>query len=367
MRDNNGPEMPSALGHLIAIDLSESIGGQYCGRLLADFGARVTVVEPPGGSPIRRLPPRAKNTSDSLVFRHLNAGKDSRVIDWRTADGWGHLAALVAVSDVVILPPGEDAGRFTAMNPKAIVARVDDFAPGTPMTQWQGPEMVIQALSGMMHNNGALGREPLYGTGSRSAYAAGLAAYIGILTALYARTSAGGQTVMIDRAETAASMAFPYVMQFLYSGHDRTRAELSIPAGQVLCRDGWVCIWIYNFRWRALCEALELTELIEDSRFADPVTRRKNWDELFRIIQEKVGNRDAEGVVDALQTAQVIAAKAPVLAELHADRHLAARHYWEDDGQGRMLGPPFRMSRTPRAALRPAPSLDASAFESAAE
>ena len=55
------------------------------------------------------------------------------------------------------------------------------------------------------------------------------------------------------------------------------------------CRDGWVCIWIYNHRWQAMCAALGLPDIEHDPRFADPATRRRNWDTLFAIIQDKVG------------------------------------------------------------------------------
>ncbi|CAN5340666.1 CoA transferase [soil metagenome] len=365
---------PTALGHLTVADLSDSIAGQFCGRLFADYGAEVLLVEPARGSPVRAMPPMSTDgLGESLLFRHLNAGKRSVALDPTTVAGRRAQDEILAASDVAILPAGADARHFAVLCPKAVIVAINNFAPETPLAHWKGPEIVIQALSGMMHNNGACGRQPLYGTGDRSAYAAGQAAYIGATTALYAREALGtGQIVSIDRAETAVAMAFPYVMQFIYSGHDRSRAELSIPAGQVLCRGGWVCIWIYNFRWKAVCETLGLPELTDDPRFADPATRRGNWDELFRIVQKKVGDRDAEELVGALQDAEVIAAVAYRPSELHSNRHLAARHYWQQidtsEGSQTVLGPPFRMSRTPRRLRGGAPCRgDAAAVASAAE
>jgi crotonobetainyl-CoA:carnitine CoA-transferase CaiB-like acyl-CoA transferase len=349
----------TALDGIAVADLSDSIAGQYCSRLLADYGARVTLVEPPEGSPIRRAPPISIKSSESLLFRHLNAGKQSIALPADATERQRRISDIVATVDVVVLPRTAERCSLPTIPQRVIAAQIDDFSPQSPFASWQGPEMIVQALSGMMHNNGAYGREPIYGCGERSAYAAGLAAYVGVLTALYARPKLGrGQVVAIDRAETAAAMAFPYVMQYLYSGHDRSRAELNIPAGQVRCRGDWVCIWIYNFRWRALCRALGLERLIDDPRFCEPAIRRTNWDEMFAIFQEHLADRAADELVEVLQAAQIIAAKAPGPSELHGDRHLAARGFWETSGGERILGAPFRMSATPRRTPAPAPRLN---------
>jgi crotonobetainyl-CoA:carnitine CoA-transferase CaiB-like acyl-CoA transferase len=190
--------------------------------------------------------------------------------------------------------------------------------------------------------------------------AAGLAACVGTLTALHARGVDGpGQVVRVDVAETAAAMCFPYVVQHLYNGTERRRSDLAVPAGQVECRDGWVCIWIYNHRWKAVLGALGLGELEADPRVAEPTVRRRNWAELFALIQERVRGLAAEEVVEALQAAQVIAAKSYRPSELGRARHLRERGYWgEADGRP-VLGPPWRLERTPRRAPRPAPEIGA--------
>lgn len=349
--------MPGALGHLLVVDFSDTLAGQYCARLLADFGADVMLVEPPAGSPIRRLEPFSAS-GNSLQFFHLNTNKRSSVLDLQTEAGRSRLQALMAGADVVVVPPFYDAEAVQKRNPRAVVVAPSSFGTDGPLADWQGPEIVLQALSGMMHNNGSPGREPLYGTANRAALATGLGAYIGTLTALYAReTTRRGQVVRIDAAETAAAMCFPYVMQHIYNGTDRARTDQAVQAGQVRCRDGWVCIWIYNFRWHALLMALDLPELEHDPRFADPAERRANWDALFAIFQAKVADVGAEELVDILQQAQVIAAKAYQPAELIGNRHLAARHYWESVDGRTILGAPFRPYATPRQIRSAAPEL----------
>ncbi len=339
--------MAGALDHLVVVDRSESLPGQFCARLFADNGARVILDEPPGGSALRRSEPFSRD-GDSLTFRHLNTGKESVL---------GADPSLLAAADVILPAAAEDADALSRACPGAVIVVLSEFGPDGPLADWAGGELVIQALSGMMHNNGAAGREPLYGTGERAAMAAGLAAYVGAAAALHARGDAGqGQVVRVDVAETAAAMCFPYVVQHLYNGTVRRRTDLAVPAGQVQCRDGWVCIWIYAHRWAAVLGALGLEEIRHDPRFADPATRRRNWAELFALIEARVGDQSAEDVVDRLQKAQVIAAKAYRPSELGTTRHLVERGYWREAGGRRVLGAPWRLAATPQVAPRPAPA-----------
>jgi crotonobetainyl-CoA:carnitine CoA-transferase CaiB-like acyl-CoA transferase len=335
-----------ALHGLRVVDLSESIAGQYCSRLFADYGAEVVLAEPPGGSAIRRHPPISVAGDVSLTFLHLNTGKTSVIIDELAEE---ERERLLAGADVVLLPAAGSVA-LPRLAPSTVVVDVSAFGREGPRAGWKGPEIVIQALSGMMFNNGEDGREPLYGCGERSSHAAGLAAYIGALGALHARSRMGrGQHVDIAAAETAAAMCFPHAFQHIYSGTLRTRADRTNPCGQILCRDGWICIWIYNHRWERFCETVGLQPLLHDARFADPVIRRQNWMELFAIIQAHLGDEEAEALVDRLQRADIIAAKSYRLTELPSQAHLRERRYWEalPDGR-RILGAPWRFSATPR-------------------
>lgn len=340
--------IPTALAAYRVVDLSDSVGGQFCARLFADMGAAVTLVEPPAGSATRRIGP-FDGKGRSLQFFHLNFNKRILALP-ATGD---KMDELLRTADVVVASGNFDAQRASALNPDVVPVEVTPFGTDGPLRHWKAPEIVLQALSGMMNNNGTPGREPLYGVGQRASYAAGVAAYAGAVAALFARNAgAGAQRVAVDAAETAAAMCFPYVLQYIYNGTDRRRGDQDLPAGQVMCRDGWVCIWVYSHRFAAACATLGLDALIHDPRFADPSQRSSNWDAFFALVQEKVADREAQDVVASLQEAQVIAAKANRPSELAAHPHLATRGYWEIVTRGgeprRVLGPPFRMSRTPR-------------------
>lgn len=342
--------MTSALERFRVLDLSESIAGQYCCRLISDYGGSVLMIEPPKGSATRLLPPLNED-GRSLAFRHLNHGKIIHRLD--PGSTASQLGALAAGADLAVVPAGFDAAAILEAAPDCIILDVSTFGADGPYSDWQGGEMVVQALSGMMNNNGEAGRPPLFGTGHRAAYAAGLAAYISALALLLAREAGGGERrASVDVAETAAAMSFPYVLQYAYNGTDRRRGDQEIPAGQVLCRGTWVCIWVYPFRFAAMCRTLGLAHLIDDPRFAETGERTRNWTALFDEIQDALADRDAEEVVRQLQEAQVIAACAYRPSELANNPHLAQRGFWQmtqmEGEPVQVLGPPFRMSRTPR-------------------
>lgn len=342
--------MTTVLAGYTVIDLSDSIAGQYCCRLFSDFGARTILVEPPGGSAVRGIGP-FDTEGNSLTFFHLNVGKEVAALE-RPGDAKA-IREFLADADVAVVRSDADVEGMRAVNRGCVIVDVSAFGADGPYRDWKAPEIVVQAMSGMMSNNGAVGREPLYGVGNRASYAAGMAAYISATIALFARNDgAGGQRASVDVTETATAMCFPYVLQHIYNGTDRRRGDQEIPAGQVLCRGTWVCIWVYAFRFAAMCETLDMHDCIDDPRFSDPGARARNWDELFAIVQEKVRDRHAEDVVRSLQKARVIAACAYRPTQIMDNPHLSFRDYWEriDDGGERrlMLGPPFRMGKTPR-------------------
>ncbi len=331
--------MKGALERLVVQDRSGTVAGQFCGKLLADFGADVWLEVP---DDVTGIAPGGRGTSQVPLDLHLNLGK--------------HRGRPPSPPDVLLCGPHDDPATLRDLWPAALIVRITGFGDDGPKADWQAPEIVLQAASGMMISNGIRGREPLYGTGERASYAAGQAAYIQILASLRARGATGqGDTIRIDAAETAAAMCFPYVLQTIYNGTDRRRGDQDIPAGEVLCRGSWVCIWVYSNRFEALCTLLGLGACLTDPRFAEVPVRQQNWAAFFSLVQEKVAERDPEGFVAELQAKGIIAARAYRISEIRESRHLAERGYWRRitiNGETHVLpGVPFRLSRTPAREL----------------
>lgn len=354
--------MAGALESVRVLDLSDSIAGQFCGRMLADYGADVTLIEPPAGSPIRRMGPFAPgDAGESLLFLHLNTGKASIPIDRSSEAGRMRLHGFVAEADVAIVASKIERDALRAANPHCIVAFVSNFGADGPYRHWRGTEMIHQALAGIMRRNGSPDRAPLYGCGDRASYGAGVAAYISVLAALFARGRIGaGQAVSVDIAETTAAMANPFVTQYIYNGMEEPRGR-RMPLARLRCRDGWVGIWLHVHLWPALCEALGLPELVEDARFAQAKMRLDNWPALESLIQAHVAEWSAADLLARLQMRKIVTAPAHRLTELRDDPHLLSRGYWETvatpAGERPILGPQFRFSATPRRVRGGPPAL----------
>ena len=355
---------PALLG-IHVLDLTDDIAGQYCARMFADYGAQVTLVEPPDGCHMRQRPPLRGDGDgrESLLFFHLNQGKSSRIVDRGEQAGREALAEMAKVADVIIVGPGEDRTSLRRASPQSIICLVSDFGVTGPLAGWLATELVHQALSGNMNQNGEPDREPLYGCGDRASYAAGVAAFIAALSAVFVRCRDGlGQDVSVDIAETAASLWYPYATQYVYNGSLETRGDERQPLGYVRCADEWIAFWVFNDRWLGFCEVMGAPHLADDPRFSQPLERINNWNTLVAEVGEFARHRGADELVAALQARQLVAAKSYRLSALWQDcRHLAERKFWEnvptDQGYRTILGPQFRLSASPRKVMFAAPSL----------
>ena len=169
------PTITRALAGIRVLDLSGTVAGQFCGRLFADNGADVLLGEPPGGTPIRRSPPLVvgpDGSSQSALFWHLNLGKSSAELD--PTAGKDRLRAAGQDADVVIVDQDAEVAELVeAISGPRVVCSITPFGPDGPFQNWQGSELVYQALAGVMFENGEAGRPPLYGVGHRASYAAG--------------------------------------------------------------------------------------------------------------------------------------------------------------------------------------------------
>jgi crotonobetainyl-CoA:carnitine CoA-transferase CaiB-like acyl-CoA transferase len=336
--------------------------------MLADYGADVTLVEPPSGSVTRKLGPFRDHTAEppeSLLFEHLNLGKSSVVVDQSTATGRDLLRDLARAADVVVVPVDVDRAALRDASPNCIIATVSPFGEGTSKSHWRGTEMIYQAMSGMMIHNGRHDREPLYGVGNRASYCAGVAAYSSILAALMVRTRTGvAQEVAIDIAHVAASMTYPFALQHSYNGSFEERGMRGQPLIEVKCRDGWIAIWIRANHFPVVCDVLGMPEMVTDPRFAADADRKANFQQFVAEVQKRVADRIGTEIVKALQARRVVSACCFQPNQLGLEtEHLKVRDFWHvmqtDAGPRLALGPQFRMSLTPRRSPTPAPALGA--------
>lgn len=340
-----------ALEGVRVLDFSSSVAGQFCGRLFADNGAEVVLVEPQGGSPLRSAPPFASVGDEqvSCLFWHLNLGKRSLEANLEEPGAAQEAAALVREADVVVL---DEAARALAWVQDAdrpiAVCDLTAFGRQGPLSDWQGSELIFQALSGTMFENGLPGRTPLYGVGHRASYAAGTIAYSQCLATLLGG-GARVRQVDVSVAEVAASMSFNRATQYSYNGTVEGRDARTIPRAIVRCADGWAAVFIYDHRWAVSCRALGLDDLIDDPRFVTEKDRLAHWEEFIAELEAHLGDRAVDEVLAAGQAEKVIVAKSISPLELGTDPQLLARGFWDRGGALPRLGPMLGFSETPQA------------------
>lgn len=349
-----------ALSGIRVLDASNSVAGQFCGRLFVDNGAATLLVEHPAGSAIRHsgpFVPDGAGGQQSTLFAHLNAGKTSVGIDIASDVGVRRLFELATAADVLILDENATLPEFGPSGAAPVVCRITPFGQEGPLADWRGGEMIYQALSGVMYENGRVEGPPLYGVGHRASYAAGVIGYVQTVATLFAGLRVS-RSIDVAIAEVAASMCFNRVTQFSYNGEIEDRDIRTIPRAIVRCADGWASIFIYDNRWRHACRGLGLDDLVDDPRFASEASRLGNWPAFIAELDARLANRPVDEVVAAGQRERAVVARAMAPSELFADPQLLSRRYWDRCNPGELprLGPMFRMGATPQIDHGPAPA-----------
>jgi benzylsuccinate CoA-transferase BbsE subunit len=208
--------MSRALDGVRVLDLTDR-SAALTGRLLADLGAEVILVEPPSGTPARRLAPwldGATGPEASLVHQYLNANKKSVVIDLESDEARNDLLRLAASADVVIdtaVPGSLDAlglshAELRSVNPGLIQCSVTPFGLDSPWRQRRANDLVAGATSGLIWMSGEPRGVPVQGGADPSHAMASLHALSAISIALHQRDHSGeGVGVHIDLSVQEAS------------------------------------------------------------------------------------------------------------------------------------------------------------------
>lgn len=268
----------SALRGIKVLELAETVSGEYCGKLLADFGAEVIKLEQPGcGSPTRRMGPFASGGADperSGLFAYLNTNKHSVALDVASAGGRVALNTLLNHVAVVIddhpngwlCSIGLDPETLEDSRPALVLCSITAFGHALAADPLAAEDLTVFHSSGWgFHTPSAAddSQPPLKGAGRfLPSYEAGLEAALCIAAALYEREESNlGRFIDISRQQVLASRA-DYVLGQMVAGDmevstQRTAYDLHGPAGIFPCRDGYAYIWMSApAHWDALRQLL---------------------------------------------------------------------------------------------------------------
>jgi crotonobetainyl-CoA:carnitine CoA-transferase CaiB-like acyl-CoA transferase len=354
--------MAAAFDDCRVLDCSTSVAGAWCSLLLANFGADVTLVEPPEGHPLRRMGPFGPD-GVSILARYVLANKRSAVLDLREERARAVLRGLAAQSDIIVesLPPGgkERLGlsweALEQRRPGSILVSITPHGQTGGRSGRAGNDLSAYALSGWAAVNGLAGREPLKGSGFIASFIAGIAAYGVAATALFVRDRHGiGQQIDVAESETLLEIFGPGLLSGQYRGRPLSRRPVADAIGcfPLPVRDGYVAIQFgQGWRLRDALLVFGLEALAEDERFNTPAAMERHREQFSALIEERMAAWGKLELFEALATLRVNAGPVLTLDELARNEQLRARGYYvhpEDDPHGpEYPGAPFKMSLTP--------------------
>lgn len=365
-------EMPSTAAQPLAgcrvLERSGTVAAAYCGRLLAAMGARVVMLEPPGGSPLRQATPLLADTNESALFAYLAVGKRSLVCDPSTNAGRGVLDRELDRADILIddtpvrdraalgLDPESVGRRF----PRLVHVSVLPFGATGPKAEWAGEEVNLLHAGGegFLLPNGLANelfpdRPPLKIYGHFAGYQGGTAAALCALSAWWTVAQGGGQYVDVSVQDAVLAVG-AFALQRLGDGSLEHRTTRRFRYGGVFkVRDGYIeLLTLEDRQWSGLVELLGRPDWACDERLLDPLERSRRGDELNAHIRDWMSRHDADDIVRRAQVLGVPVAKYRTPAEVANGEHEAARGLFasatlESGKTAGVLVAPFQFRCTP--------------------
>jgi len=359
----------SALHGIRVIDLSTSVSGAWCARMLADFGADVALFERPDGHPARRLAP-FDNAGESVIAEYVLANRRSAIVDLELPEGIKAVRAALAGADVLVCSVtaggmeslGLDFPQLQQLNPGIVVCSITPHGSSGVRSEYPGNDLTTAALSGWASINGLADQPPLQPSGLQSSYCSGTIAYGSIVSALLARRNRKphrGQFIDVSELEVMASTFAPALLTSQYQREPQPRkAKVDMSTGPVPVKDGHFALTINRPHfWRDAMNVLGLDDLAEDPRWGTSWYRKEHADEYVDRAQEKLAQWNKMDLFDTLAALRVIAGPVLETDELADNVHLQERGFFRapDEGGPEFPGPAFKMGETPARLTRSMP------------
>lgn len=286
-----------SLRGLRVIDFSHVLAGPVCTMMLADMGADVIKIEPPGGELGRQIGP-PWIAGESAVYLSVNRNKRGVALDLKCADGREVARRLIRNADVVVenFRPGVmqafglDYDSLAASHRKLVYCSISAYGQTGPLRERAGVDGIIQAISGLMSTLGTPDSEPVKVAIPVADMVTGYLATIAILAACNAARGSGqgeyldislyNATLMLQQigyASYFASSAMP--------ARTGSAAPYAAPNEAYRTADGWLMIAAYHpRRWQALCAVLGAPQLERDPRFGTNASRVAHRDALRQAL-----------------------------------------------------------------------------------
>ena len=364
-----------ALSGLKVIELGQLIAGPFAAKTLADFGAEVIKIEPPGsGDPLRQW--RLLKDGTSVWWQVQSRNKRSLALDLKQAEAQDIVRKLASEADLWIenFRPGamESWGLgpdvLQKLNPGLIILRISGYGQTGPYKDKPGFGVVAEAMGGMRHLSGEPGRLPVRVGISIGDTLASLHGVIGILMALHEKQKSGlGQVIDVALYEAVFNCMESLLPEFSEFGAVRGPAGSALPGiaptNAYLCKDG--CALIAgngDSIFKRLMSTIGREDLGADPNLSSNAGRVKRVEELDAAIGAWTAKLTVTEVLAALDAAAVPAGRIYTVQDIANDPHYLARGMLEEVQMhdGSLLKVPGmvpKLSRTPGLHRRNAPNL----------
>jgi CoA:oxalate CoA-transferase len=371
------------LAGIVVVDLTRVLAGPYAALLLAELGARIIKVEPPGkGDDSRHIGPFVKTKSGgtkSGYFMSVNRGKESIALDLKADADREIFYALLSKADVLI--ENYRGGTMEKLGlgyetlkqkfPQLIYAAVSGFGHTGPYAKRPAYDMVVQAMGGIMSLTGHPGTPPTRVGSSVGDLTAGLFTTIGIVTALYDRKNTGaGQKVDVAMLDSQVAILENAISRYFATGDVPgplgSRHPSITPFAAYAAKDRHIVIAAGNDGLFAkMAEVLGHAEWARDPRFATNPARMEHWQVLHAEMEDALRERPAKEWLAELEAAGIPSGPLNNVADVVADPQVLARNMIvsvedPDAGTLKMQGNPIKLSaHTDPTTRKHAPDLDA--------
>ena len=381
-----------ALKGVRILDMSHVQAGPTCSQLLAWMGADVIKFENPAGDATRSLLRDVPN-ADSLYFSMLNCNKRSITVNMKSADGKQVFVDLLKKCDIIMenFGPGvlDRFGfpweKIHELNPKIVMGSIKGFGSTGPYAEFKAYENVAQAMGGSMSTTGVPNGRPFVTGAQIGDSGTGLHLGIGLLAALrQAERTGKGQYVEVAMMDGVMNLC-----RVKFRDHQRlTRgnlSEFSVPTYQgmgdvpragndsgggqlgnaVHCKphgaNDWLYVVVQEAVWEDLAKLIGGEALVNDPRFSKISERRKNQNEMWRLITQFAANHTKREFMAILNPIDVPCGPIMSTDDLANDEHVRGRDMWVEidhpqRGKWWNVGMPIKLSASP-AVIKRSPTL----------
>ncbi|MGZ5169576.1 MAG: CaiB/BaiF CoA transferase family protein [Burkholderiales bacterium] len=365
--------MQLPLEDIKVLDLTHALAGPFCSTMLADFGAQVIKLEPPGAGDIARGWGAPLPGGETAYFVSLHRHKRGIVIDLKKPEGKELFFRLVEKSDVVLenyrvgalTRLGLDYEAARTRNPGIIYCSVSGFGQDGPYRERAALDLILQAESGMISVTGELGSSGTKAGVSIADMTAGMYCAYAVMLALRVKDKTGeGQQVDISMMEGQLALLGTNIANYFANGeipkplgtaysvvvpyqtfHTKTRDLALAIAGEKL--------------WRKFCPVMGCPELLDDPRYVNTVERSRHRDTLIAKLQEVFLTKSYEEWEKLLLRNDIPVGAINNIAQVVEHPQVKARQSLREVdhpsvGKVRVVASPVRLSKTP--AKKPTPS-----------